>query len=80
MDAETVKYAVIGIGAVTVAAGVYNLLTMPNAGGDGVFGMVREAQRTYEWAVSTSAVNSVVFVLIGVAVALIATEADFGDG
>ncbi|MFP4174267.1 MAG: hypothetical protein ACLFSW_00615 [Halobacteriales archaeon] len=78
MNSETVKYLVSGIGAVTVAAGAYNLLTMPE-GDDGIFGAVREAQETYDWAVSTSAVNSVVFVLIGVAVVLIAVNADL-DG
>jgi hypothetical protein len=80
MNGETAKYVVTGIGAVTVAAGVYNLLMMPRTGDDSVFGMVREAQATYEWAVSTSAVNSVVFVLVGVAVALLAVHADFEDG
>jgi hypothetical protein len=80
MNAETAKYVVTGIGAVTVAAGFYNLLTIPNTGDDGVFGMVREAQATYEWAVSTSAVNSVVFVLVGVAVAVLAVHGDFEDG
>jgi hypothetical protein len=79
MKPDTVRYAVTGIGAVTVAAGFYNLLTMPGTGDDNVFGMVREAQATYEWAVSTSAVNSVVFVLVGIAVALIAVNADL-DG
>lgn len=77
MKEETAKYLITGIGAVTVAAGLYNLITMPGTGEDGVFGMVRDAQQTYEWAVSTSAVNSVAFVLIGIAVALIAFYADF---
>jgi hypothetical protein len=77
MNDETVRYVVAGIGAVTVAAGAYNLLTAPETGGDGVFGFVREAQRTYEWVASASAVNSAVFVLVGVAIALIAVRGEF---
>jgi len=77
MKPESVRYVVVGAGAVTVAAGLYNLVTMPEAGGEGVFSFVREAQRTYEWVASASAVNSVVFVVVGVALTLLAFRADF---
>lgn len=72
MNDDTVRYVVAGIGTVTVAAGLYNLVSMPETGREGVFDTFREAQETHEWVVSASAVNSVAFVLVGVAVALLA--------
>jgi len=67
----------LGIAAVTVVAGIYNLLTIPRGDGEGIFATIRRAQEAFEWSVSASTVNSLVFILMAGALAILALKADF---
>jgi len=77
MNDKTVSYVVVGVGIVAVVGGVYNLATLPEIPetGDGFVGaLVRTVGDDYreilEWMARTSVVNSVVVVLVGVALVL----------
>ena len=77
MKETTVKYVVVGVGIAAVVAGVYNIATLPEMPetGDGLVGAVvrtvgEDYRQVLEWIATTSVLNSVVEVLVGVALIL----------
>jgi hypothetical protein len=77
MKETTVKYVVVGVGVAAVVAGVYNIATLPEMPetGDGLVGAVvrtvgEDYRQVLEWIATTSVLNSVVEVLVGVALIL----------
>jgi len=84
MEGKKIGWLVAGAGVVAVLAGIYNLATVPEVpeSGDGVVGLViRTAAEDYtevlEWMATTTALNSVVLVVVGVALILVGFKAEF---
>ena len=85
MNDTTVKYVVVGVGVVAVVGGVYSLATVPEMPetSDGFVGaFVRAVGEDYrvvlEWITTTSVINSIVGVLVGIALVLIGLNTEDG--
>lgn len=77
MKGETAERLVLGVAVVTAVAALYNLVTLPSGDREGFLGAVERAQETFEWAATATMVNSVVFLLVAVALGVLATKAEF---
>ncbi len=83
MRERTVRGTVVGIGVLTVVGGVHRLVTIPEVPeqDEGLVGfIVRTAVEDFaevlEWMATTAVVNSVLLVLVGVALIVLGLNID----